>query len=92
MKSFKRHALQLTGTVTSVDVCHSSPHDVCAAAGTRLQTYDGATATPKRQFTRFKDNVYGATFRKDGRLLVAGGEDPVVQVCCLKWGHLQLAI
>lgn len=34
-----------------------------------------------RRFTRFKDKAYSAVFRKDGQLLVAGGEEGVVRVC-----------
>jgi U3 small nucleolar RNA-associated protein 15 len=42
--------------------------------------YDGQTRQLKRTIARFKDKAYGACFREDGRLLVAGGQDGVVQV------------
>ena len=42
--------------------------------------YDGATRALRRTIARFKDKAYGATWRDDGKLLVAGGQDGVVQV------------
>lgn len=54
--------------------------------------YDGATRQLKRTIARFKDKAYGATWREDGKLLVAGGQDGIVQVCtvlcvwfCVPW-------
>jgi U3 small nucleolar RNA-associated protein 15 len=41
--------------------------------------FDGSLKT-QRTFSRFKDKAYAGTFRPDGRLLGAGGEDGVVQV------------
>ena len=35
----------------------------------------------RRTIGRFKDKAYGGTFRADGKLLAAGGEDGIVQVC-----------
>ena len=84
-------AAKLLGGVTSLDVCAVAPHDYCASAGTRLHVFDGATSAAKRQFTRFKDRAYGGSFRADGRLLVAGGEDAVVQVGRAGWGVQEAA-
>lgn len=33
-----------------------------------------------RTFSRFKDRAYCGSFRHDGRLMVAGGEEPVVKL------------
>lgn len=77
---FRQQAAQLLGGATGIDFCAAAPHDYVVAAGTRLHVYDGTTSAPKRQVTRFKDNAYSGSFRRDGRLLVAGGEDSVVQV------------
>ena len=46
----------------------------------QVLVYDGLTRQLKRQFTRFKDKAYSGTFRSDGKLLVAGGENGLVQV------------
>jgi U3 small nucleolar RNA-associated protein 15 len=42
--------------------------------------YDALTNEVASTLTRFKDVAYGATFRADGRLIVAGGQLPIVQV------------
>lgn len=78
--NFKQQGAQLLGAASSIDFCAAAPHDYCVSAGTRLHVYDGATSAAKRQFTRFKDKAYGGSFRQDGRLIAAGGEDSVVQV------------
>lgn len=77
---FKAQGTQLIGAVSSIDFCSAAPHDYLVSAGTRLQLYNGANSVAKRQFTRFKDRAYGGSFRRDGRLIVAGCEDSVVQV------------
>lgn len=77
---FRQHAAQLLGAATWVDFCPAAPHDYCVSAGTRMHVFDGSTSAAKRQFTRFKDKAYGGSFRRDGRLIAAGGEDTVVQV------------
>jgi hypothetical protein len=76
---YKSQAAQVVGAVTSLDFCAAQPHDFCASAGTRLHVFDGTSSAVKRQFARFKDKAYGGSFRRDGRLIVAGGEDAVVQ-------------
>ena len=84
---FRQQTAQLIGAVNSLDFSAAAPHDYVASAGTRLHIYDGASSAPKRQVTRFKDRAYGGSFRRDGKLIVAGGEDSVVQVrrlvCCI---------
>jgi WD40 repeat protein len=83
---FKAQGTQLIGAISSIDFCSAAPHDYLVSAGTRLQLYNGANSVAKRQFTRFKDRAYGGSFRRDGRLIVAGCEDSVVQVGPLAGG------
>ncbi|KAL4854143.1 U3 small nucleolar RNA-associated protein 15 [Chlorella vulgaris] len=78
--NLRKQNVQLIGAVTSIDVCGSAPHDYCASSGTRVHVFDGVMSVKKRQISRFKDRAYGASFRQDGKLIVAGGEDSVVQV------------
>lgn len=42
--------------------------------------YDGLTRNVNRTISRFKDTAYSGCFRADGKLLVAGSQDGVVQV------------
>ena len=48
--------------------------------GLQVLVYDGVTRSLARAFTRFRDKAYCGTFRDDGRLLAAGGEEGIVQV------------
>lgn len=43
--------------------------------------YDGLSRQVRRTFGRFKDTAYSGTLRSDGRLMVAGGQNGIVQVC-----------
>jgi U3 small nucleolar RNA-associated protein 15 len=42
--------------------------------------YAPKTGKVVKTITRFKDTARGAEFRKDGKLVVAGGDDGLVQV------------
>eukprot|EP00891_Asterochloris_glomerata_P002672 jgi/Astpho2/2672/fgenesh1_pm.00049_%23_14_t len=72
--------LQQIGAVSHVNISPCYPYEVAVTSSTRVLVYDKSTAQVKRQFTRFKDKAYSGTFRGDGKLLVAGGEDGIVQV------------
>lgn len=45
-----------------------------------MLVYDGATRSLHRTINRFKDKAYSASWRADGKLLVAGGQDGIVQL------------
>ena len=82
------------GPVTHLDYCRASPHHLACTASTRVVLYAGqgsagsrgATAAAGggpavlRTLSRFGDKAYGASWRSDGRLVVAGSEDGVVRV------------
>ena len=46
----------------------------------KVQIFDKNTNEVKRTSTRSKDNLFGARFRDDGRLMVTGGESGLIQV------------
>ena len=77
------------GAVSHVNISPCYPYDIAVTSSTRVLVYDKSTAQVKRQFTRFKDKAYSGTFRGDGKLLVAGGEDGIVQVGQLNMGGEQ---
>lgn len=80
-KQFKSPALaKQIGAVTHIDFCAAYPHHFAVTASTRVVVYDSVTRRVRRTFGRFKDKAYGGSFRADGKLLTAGGEDGVVQV------------
>ncbi|XP_032824460.1 U3 small nucleolar RNA-associated protein 15 homolog isoform X2 [Petromyzon marinus] len=68
------------GAVTHVHFSPTAPHHFAVSASTRVHVYAAHSAEPQRTFTRFRDVAFGATFRADGRLLVAGSEEGVVRV------------
>ncbi|CAG9465283.1 unnamed protein product [Pedinophyceae sp. YPF-701] len=68
------------GAVSDIDFCPQAPHLFAVTAGVRVLVYSPRTAAPVRQFTRFQDTAYSGKFRDDGKLLVAGGEQGVVQL------------
>lgn len=74
-----KHTTQI-GAVTCIDVCPTAPHHFAVTASMRVLLYDATGAAVRRTFTRFKDVAYSGTIRSDGKLLVAGGVEGVVQV------------
>jgi U3 small nucleolar RNA-associated protein 15 len=70
--------------VSSIDFSPQYPYDYAVTASTRVLIYDAATRRQRTTLSRFKDRAYSGTFRGDGRLLVAGGESGIVQVCLLR--------
>lgn len=46
----------------------------------QVQVYSSGTCQLKKTISRFKETVYSAKFRRDGQLLVAGGEEGLVKV------------
>ncbi|KAL4517529.1 hypothetical protein Ndes2437B_g06758 [Nannochloris sp. 'desiccata'] len=67
------------GAVTSLDFASEKPHYLAVTSSTRVIIYDRLLGV-RRTIGRFKDKAYGGTFRADGKLLAAGGEDGIVQV------------
>ena len=58
----------------------AAPYDFLSTNSTRVQIYGNKGKTLKRTISRFKDIVYTASFRGDGKLLVAGGEEKDLKV------------
>ncbi|EFJ42814.1 hypothetical protein VOLCADRAFT_66565 [Volvox carteri f. nagariensis] len=69
------------GAVSHIDFCQQYPFNLAVTASTRVILYNGlAPAVIGRTISRFKDIAYSGCFRSDGRLVVAGGQDGIVQV------------
>lgn len=68
------------GAVTNIDVSPVEPHEYAVTSSTRVILYNPVTSEPIRTYSRFKDVTYGASFRSDGRLLVAGGEEKHIRL------------
>jgi U3 small nucleolar RNA-associated protein 15 len=46
----------------------------------QVQVYNPVTKVVTKNLNKFKEAAYGATFRADGHLLCAGGEESVVRL------------
>ena len=71
---------QLNANISTISFCPSRPHDFAVTAATKVTIYSASTRQLKKTITRFADNAYSGTFRNDGKLLVAGGEEPILKV------------
>jgi U3 small nucleolar RNA-associated protein 15 len=86
LRSFSCDAIQFPvlikqyGAVTSINFSPVSPHNFAVTSSSRVQIYSSASHKPVKTLSRFRDVAYSASYRNDGKLLVAGGEVPVVQI------------
>ena len=70
--------------VSHIDASPAAPHDYAVTNGMQVTLYDGRSNKEKRVLSRFKDPVYGAVYRGDGKLLAAGTD--AGSVCILDAG------
>eukprot|EP00741_Cyanophora_paradoxa_P016521 tig00020927_g15952.t1 len=66
--------------VSHVEFSPLHPYNYAVSSSTRVQIYNAITNGVHKTISKFKDVAYSGSFRQDGRLLVAGGEQPIVQV------------
>ncbi|VDD92080.1 unnamed protein product [Enterobius vermicularis] len=66
---------QESGNITSVSFSTSVPNYVASTSSVRLSVFDVAVCEPISVCSRFKEAVYGVTFRKDGKLIAVGSQD-----------------
>ena len=67
--------------VTSVHFSPSKPHRYAVTAATRVQIYAPRTQRVTKTISRFKDVARSGNIRGDGKLVVAGDDTGLVQVC-----------
>ncbi|ODN99421.1 U3 small nucleolar RNA-associated protein 15 [Cryptococcus wingfieldii CBS 7118] len=77
-----RHPLFIKhpAAITHIHFCPTKPHRYAVSSSTRVLVYAPKTGKVIKTISRFKDTARGGEFRKDGKLVVAGGDDGVVQV------------
>lgn len=68
------------GAINYVHFSQCEPYNFAVTNSTRVHIYNAQTNQIERTITRFKGNVYSGSFRSDGSLLVAGGEEGVVRM------------
>lgn len=68
------------GGIDYIDFSPVQPHYFAVTCSLRVQIYNPITKLVVKNLSKFTDNVYGGTFRKDGRLLLAGDETGAVRL------------
>uniref|UniRef100_A0A8D8MI81 U3 small nucleolar RNA-associated protein 15 homolog n=1 Tax=Cacopsylla melanoneura TaxID=428564 RepID=A0A8D8MI81_9HEMI len=56
------------------------PYYFAITSSAKVQVYNPITKLVYKTLSKFREAAYGGTFRKDGKLLVAGGEDPEIKL------------
>jgi hypothetical protein len=67
--------------VTSVHFSPCKPYRFAVTAATRVQIYAPRTQKVTKTISRFKDVARSGSIRADGKLVVAGDDSGLVQVC-----------
>jgi U3 small nucleolar RNA-associated protein 15 len=68
------------GAIDHIDFCGVEPYNFAATCSVRVQIYNPVTKLVLKNISTFQKQAYGATFRKDGQLLVAGDEEANVRL------------
>ncbi|KAL4717347.1 hypothetical protein ACJJTC_017234 [Scirpophaga incertulas] len=68
------------GAIDYIDFSPIEPYYFAATCSVRIQVYDPITKVVTKNISKFVEAAYGATFRTDGRLLVAGSEDSAIKL------------
>ncbi|CAH0399445.1 unnamed protein product [Chilo suppressalis] len=68
------------GAIDYIDFSPAEPYYFAATCSVRVQVYDPITKVVAKNISKFVEAAYGATFRADGRLLVAGSEEAAVKL------------
>lgn len=76
------------GTIDYIDFSPIEPHNFAVTCSVRVQIYNPITKLVAKNLSRFQENAYGGTFRKDGRLLVAGDEESHVKLFDVSTKHI----
>lgn len=66
--------------ITSISFSPTKPHRFAISSSSRVVLYAPKTGKVTKTITRFKENARGVDIRQDGKLLVSGGDDGLVQV------------
>uniref|UniRef100_A0A670JQU1 U3 small nucleolar RNA-associated protein 15 homolog n=1 Tax=Podarcis muralis TaxID=64176 RepID=A0A670JQU1_PODMU len=68
------------GAVNKIDFSPVPPYNYAVTASSRIHIYGRYSQEPIKTFSRFKDVAYCATYRDDGKLLVAGSEEGSIRL------------
>lgn len=67
-------------SISHLEFSPVEPHQFAATTSNKIRLFNPINNQVDRTFSRFKEKAFCGSFRHDGRLLVAGGEEPVVKL------------
>ncbi|XP_050523764.1 U3 small nucleolar RNA-associated protein 15 homolog [Daktulosphaira vitifoliae] len=68
------------GPIDYVHFSQKLPYHFAVSCSARVQVYNPVTKVVTKNINKFKEAAYGASFRADGQLLCAGGEESIVRL------------
>lgn len=68
------------GSIDYIDFSPVAPYNFAVTSSVRVQIYNPLTKLVLKNISSFQKQAYGATFRKDGQLVVAGDEEANVKL------------
>lgn len=68
------------GPIDYIDFSPIEPHHFAVTCSVRVQVYNPITKLVTTNLSRFREHAYGGSFRNDGKLLCAGGEESDVRL------------
>ena len=72
--------MQQVAQVTCVNFADVYPYNLAATSSARVTVYNSNTRRVNKTFARFKDVAYSGVLRSDGRAMVVGGQQGMVQL------------
>ncbi|XP_077989394.1 U3 small nucleolar RNA-associated protein 15 homolog [Glandiceps talaboti] len=74
------------GAVSHIEFSPTEPHHFAVTSASRVQIYSPQTNQILKGITRFKGTAYCGSFRGDGKLIVAGGEEGLIRLFDVGYG------
>jgi len=71
-------------SINFIDFSPVEPHYFAVTSSAKVCVYSPATNKIYKRLSKFKETAYGASFRRDGRVLIAGSEDGIVRLFDVK--------
>jgi len=68
------------GAIDYVDFSPLEPNYFAVTCSVRVQIYSALTKLPVKNLNKFRETAYGGSFRSDGLLLCAGGQESLVRL------------
>ncbi|XP_044756317.1 U3 small nucleolar RNA-associated protein 15 homolog [Coccinella septempunctata] len=68
------------GQIDYVNFSPIEPYHFAVTCSVRVQIYNPITKLVVKNLSRFREAAYGATFKSDGKIICAGGEEGVVKL------------